>query len=57
MRSLVTNPDWSEARKSTTLAMSSGLPIRLIGWRGFGGQAGGGVKPGPAKHVPGPRAR
>ena len=54
MRSL---PDWSEARQSTTLAMSSGLPIRLIGWRGFGGQAGGGVTPGSAKHVPGPRAR
>jgi hypothetical protein len=30
MGSLVTHPDWSEARKSATLAMSSGLPIRLI---------------------------
>ena len=31
MRSPVTHPDWSEARKSATLAMSSGLPIRPIG--------------------------
>ena len=31
MRSPVTQADWSEARKSATRAMSSGLPSRPIG--------------------------
>jgi hypothetical protein len=39
MRSPVTHLNWSE--KERNLAMSSGLPIRSIGWRGSGGQAGG----------------
>ena len=48
MRSPVSQADWSEARKSATLAMSSGWPMRPIGsgeadrLRDLGAQARGG---------------
>ena len=59
MRSQVTHPDWSEKERNPRDVLRLADPPHRLSWVWRAGRrplAHAGVKPGSAKHVPGPRA-